>query len=124
MEIFNGIVEEKLRKVTRPDRINQKESLRCELSITRRRTGCSLMKEPPKLVVEERKDEGKAEMDVRIISPVKNTSSQKAEEPVEKREVLFHHIIRAPTTSLDCVYHVQVLRTHVVQQYLQVVSGQ
>lgn len=35
------------------------------------------------------KDEGKDEMDVRVISPMKNTSSQKAENPVEKEESFF-----------------------------------
>ena len=55
-----------------------------------RRTGCSLMKEQAKLIVaEKRKDEGKAEMDDRVISPMRNTSSQKAEEPVEKEESFF-----------------------------------
>lgn len=55
-----------------------------------RRIGCSLMKEQAELiVVEKRKNEGKAEMDVRVISPMKNTSSQKAEEPVEKEERFF-----------------------------------
>lgn len=55
-----------------------------------RRIGCSLMKEQAKLiVVEKRKDEGKAEMDVRVVSPMRNTSSQKAEESVEKEGSFF-----------------------------------
>lgn len=54
------------------------------------RIGCSLMKEQVKFIVAEKwKDEGKDEMDVRVISPMKNTSSQKAENPVEKEESFF-----------------------------------
>lgn len=48
------------------------------------------MKEQVKFIVAEKwKDEGKDEMDVRVISPMKNTSSQKAENPVEKEESFF-----------------------------------
>lgn len=55
-----------------------------------RRIGCSLMKEQTKLiVVEKRKDEGKAEMDVRVLRPTRNTSSQKPEKPVEKEGSFF-----------------------------------